>query len=219
MNVPVLTREIHQVIEGLPSIEVENETLFINVSGITISDKQYKYINDTLKLSNNIKFQDYRKVNGLYDKIVSIEMFEAVGKKDWSTYFKTIRKCLKNNGIAALQIITINEEGYSSYEKNKDFIQKYIFPGGMLPTKSLLKKFAIKNNLIIEEKRSFGEDYARTLRIWRRNFLSKWDKIKKLGYDEEFKRLWEYYLCYCELGFKVGTIDVSQFKIKKTNHV
>ncbi len=186
-----------------------------DITGITISNAQYKYVKNLIKERRRIELLDYRKVNNTYDKIVSIEMFEAVGKKNWSEYFKMINRCLKRGGSAALQIITINEKINLTYQYRKDFIQKYIFPGGMLPTKNTLKCLAKMNNLSFNEHVSFASDYAKTLKIWRLNFLKNWDEIEKLGFDDKFKRLWEYYLCYCEEGFKAGTIDVSQFLLEK----
>ena len=186
-----------------------------DITGITISKEQFKYTQQVLKNSTKVELIDYRKINSTYDKIVSIEMFEAVGKKDWNNYFKVINTSLRQGGKAALQIITINEKNNKGYQYRKDFIQKYIFPGGMLPTKNNLKKLAIKNKLSFKEHKSFGKDYAKTLYLWRQDFIKNWVEIKKLGYDDKFKRLWEYYLCYCEVGFNAGTIDVSQFLLEK----
>ena len=146
-------------------------------------------------------------------------MFEAVGRRSWGIYFNKLRECITDKGKIILQIITISEENYNYYANRKDFIQKYIFPGGMLPTKSLLKNLAKNNNLTFKEHLSFGKDYAKTLSIWRNNFLLNWSKIKKLGYDENFKRLWEYYLTYCEVGFINGSIDVSQFLLEKKKNI
>ena len=136
---------------------------------------------------------------------------------NWNMFFKSINSLLKKNGLADLQIITISEKNYSYYLKRRDFIQKYIFPGGMLPTKKILKNLASENNLLIQESNSFSHDYAKTLALWRSNFIANWHKVEKLGFDNNFKRLWEYYLCYCEVGFKNGIIDVSQFILSKGN--
>ena len=186
-----------------------------DITGITISSAQYNYAKNIIKDKKRIKLMDYRRINNTYDKIISIEMFEAVGKKNWSEYFRIINKSLKKGGAAALQIITIDEKSYSTYEYRKDFIQKYIFPGGMLPTKDMLGKLANCNNLKLSEHKSFASDYAKTLSIWRQNFLKNWKEIERMGFDDKFKRLWEYYLCYCEVGFKARTIDVSQFLLEK----
>lgn len=185
------------------------------ITGITISKEQYHFTKNFTFKKNKVFFMDYRKINQTYDKIISIEMFEAVGKKNWNNYFKILEQSLNNKGIALLQIITIDEKKYLAYENSSDFIQQYIFPGGMLPTKNHLKNIAKKNQLEIEEKISFRNDYAKTLHLWREKFFNKWKDIEKLGFDDKFKRLWEYYLCYCEIGFKNGSIDVSQFLISK----
>ncbi len=193
-----------------------SENIGSKITGITISKNQYNYANYIKEKNVIIKFLDYRKINQVYDKIVSIEMFEAVGKKNWNNYFKILEQSLKKRGLAALQIITINEKLYQSYEKNKDFIQKYIFPGGMLPTKKIIYNLASNNNLYICKEKPLGNDYAKTLSMWRENFLNKWHKLEKMGFKEDFKRLWEYYLIYCEEGFKSGNINVYQFLIKKS---
>ena len=145
-------------------------------------------------------------------------MFEAVGKKNWDTYFKKLKECITNKGKIILQIITISEENYDYYCQSKDFIQQYVFPGGMLPTKNSLKLLANNNNLIFKEHLSFGKDYAKTLALWKKNFLNNWNDIEKLGFDNNFKRLWEYYLTYCEVGFNNGAIDVSQFLLEKNKY-
>ena len=144
-------------------------------------------------------------------------MFEAVGKKNWDTFFKVINRSLKKNGLAALQIITISEHLYKHYSKNKDFIQKYIFPGGMLPTKRIIYDLANNNNFYISSEKSLGQDYAQTLQIWRKNFFLKWKNLENIGFKKDFKRLWEFYLTYCEEGFKAETINVHQFLLKKIN--
>jgi len=192
-----------------------SKTIGSKITGITISKNQYTYAKKLNQQNANIKFLDYRKINNVYDKIISIEMFEAVGKKNWNDFFKILDKSLKNQGLAALQIITINEKLYESYEKNKDFIQKYIFPGGMLPTKSIIHSLANRNNLYVSKEKSLRKDYAITLNLWRKNFINKWSIVQKMGFKNDFKRLWEYYLIYCEEGFKAGTINVHQFLLKK----
>ena len=187
-----------------------------HITGITISKNQYEYVTNLKQKNVSIKFLDYRKVQEKYDKIVSIEMFEAVGKKNWNIFFKVLNRSLKKNGLAALQIITINEKLYRSYSLNKDFIQKYIFPGGMLPTKKIINNLANNNNLSITFEKTLGKDYAKTLHIWRKNFISKWKTLENMGYKRDFKRLWEFYLTYCEEGFKAETINVYQFLLKKS---
>ena len=189
-----------------------------SVTGITLSEKQYAYINNWKLKSSLVKLQDYRNIQNKFDRIVSIEMFEAVGKKNWNTYFKKLKDCITDKGKIILQIITISEDNYDYYSKRKDFIQKYVFPGGMLPTKSSLKQLANNNNLVFKEHLSFGKDYAKTLAFWKGNFLRNWNNIEKLGFDNNFKRLWEYYLTYCEVGFNNGSINVSQFILEKSKY-
>ena len=186
-----------------------------NITGITISKNQYEALKSNNSDNFKVQFTDYRKIDNVYDRIVSIEMFEAVGRKNWNKYFKILNKSLVNKGCVALQIITIEEEYYPAYKNNKDFIQKYIFPGGMLPTKRLIEDYARKHKLRLIKQKSFGLDYAKTLRIWHQNFVEKWHEIEKLGYNETFKKLWEYYLCYCEAGFRHKSIDVTQFILNK----
>ena len=186
-----------------------------NITGITISKNQYEALKSNNSDSFKVQFTDYRKIDNVYDRIVSIEMFEAVGRKNWNKYFRILNKSLVNKGCVALQIITIEEEYYAAYKNSKDFIQKYIFPGGMLPTKRLIEDYARKHKLRLIKQKSFGLDYAKTLRIWHQNFIEKWHEIEKLGYNETFKKLWEYYLCYCEAGFRHKSIDVTQFILNK----
>lgn len=187
------------------------------ITGITLSKKQFNHIRNSKLNSSMVKFKDYRDVKEKFDRIVSIEMFEAVGKKNWNTYFKKLKECITDKGKIVLQIITISEHNYKYYSNSRDFIQKYVFPGGMLPTKSALAILAKHNNLTFKEHISFGKDYAKTLSIWRKNFQLNWNNIEKLGFNQNFKRLWEYYLTYCEVGFNSGSINVSQFLLEKKN--
>ena len=185
------------------------------VTGLTISREQLDFARARMQSKGlsekvDIKFQDYRDETGLYDRIVSIEMFEAVGEKYWSTYFSQVRRCLKPGGRAGLQIITIKPESYRDYRANPDFIQKYVFPGGMLPTRDHLTDLGRKAGLAMVGDLGFGLDYARTLAEWRLRFWKVWDKIEPLGFDLRFRRLWEFYLFYCEAGFRARNIDVRQ---------
>ena len=157
----------------------------------------------------------YRDVNTKYSNIASIEMFEAVGKKYWTNYFETIQNSLSNQGKAALQIITINESRATDYQSRPDFIQQYIFPGGMLPTKEQLQNNAKEVGLKCLELFSFGKSYAKTLNIWNSQFQNSWRDVASFGFDEKFKRMWEYYFSYCETGFLSNSTDVSHFLIKK----
>ena len=191
-----------------------------NVTAITISKKQYekakqKIYDDKLTDKVDVKLLDYRNINGKYDKIVSIEMFEAVGEKYWSKYFDVLKKNLKSDGSIGLQTITIEDKFFQKYKKFPDFIQTYIFPGGMLPSVEEMNKVIISRGLHIKNKKMFGNDYAKTIRIWSESFEKSWGCIKSLGFSESFKRLWNYYLGYCEGGFKSGNINVGQFLIKK----
>ncbi len=188
------------------------------VDCITISKKQYEYSKKRIFQSglNNkvqVRFLDYRDLKDKYDKIASIEMIEAVGNKYLNNYFRTIKKSLKINGKAAIQGIIINDDLFDRYRHSEDFIQKYIFPGGFLPSLNLIKKMTKDNQLNLEKINSYSEDYAKTLFTWRNNFMNTWDNIAPLGFDDYFKRMWEFYLSYCEAGFKAKNIDLIQFSM------
>ena len=191
------------------------------VTGITISKKQAEYATKrifTAGLSDlvEIKIIDYRDIMSKYDKIISIEMFEAVGEKYWSIFFRKLHDSLMDNGLIGMQLISIKDELYSSYKYKSDFIQKYIFPGGFLPSIHALSQVTNNNGLNMKIKKSFAKDYAKTISIWRKSFLSNWKFIsKEEHFNENFKRMWEYYLSYCEAGFLSGTTDVHQIVIKK----
>ncbi|QPC87540.1 methyltransferase domain-containing protein [Mesorhizobium sp. NBSH29] len=194
-------------------------TIGCRVTGLTISREQYDFARERLEkagLSNKveIKLQDYRDETGRYDKIASIEMFEAVGEKYWPVFFGKVKQCLKEGGMAGLQIITINEKAYETYRKRPDFIQRYVFPGGMLPTPAILKALGAAQGLSFLREHAFPQDYARTLAEWRIRFWASWDKIVPLGFDDRFKKLWEFYLHYCEAGFRAEYIDVRQVVYK-----
>ena len=189
-----------------------------NLTAVTISREQYEYTKKRIfdaNLSHKIEVLlcDYRNITGKFDKIVSIEMFEAVGKQYWNTFFKKIENILKPKGSISLQLITIDDNIFDVYKTNPDFIQKYIFPGGMLPSDKILKELINKTSLKINSIDSFSKDYAKTLNIWNKEFNKKWDKIEKLGFDENFKLLWNYYLSYCEGGFLSKNIDLKQIKL------
>lgn len=189
------------------------------VTGLTISQEQLKFARERIEkagLSDKVefKFQDYRDETGKYDRIASIEMFEAVGEKHWPVFFGKVRDCLKPGGTAGLQIITINEKSYPQYRRQPDFIQRYIFPGGMLPTPQIVRALGAEQGLAYLRERVFPQDYARTLAEWRTRFWSAWPKIAPLGFDERFKKMWEFYLHYCEAGFRSEYIDVRQLILK-----
>ena len=190
----------------------------ILIDCITISKKQYEYskkriYNSGLDNRVNVKFLDYRDVKDKYDKVASIEMIEAVGEKYLDQYFKKIKDSLKQGGTAAIQGITIKNELFGRYRNNEDFIQKYIFPGGFLPSMNFIKKLTQKNLLSLNKVNCYSDDYAKTLSVWRSNFLNAWDNIAPLGFDDYFKRMWEFYLSYCEAGFKAKNIDLIQFSM------
>lgn len=191
-----------------------------HLTGLTISKEQLDFAQKRifeagLNEKIDLKFQDYREETGVYDKVASIEMFEAVGEKYWPTYFGKVSDCLKQGGKAGLQIITISDRSFDHYRSNPDFIQKYVFPGGMLPSPSALSELSRQSGFSEEAPHIFGHDYARTLAAWRVMFWEKWDKIRLLGFDDRFKRMWEFYMHYCEAGFQAENIDVRQVFYKK----
>ena len=190
------------------------------IDAITISKEQFNYTSNKIQKEGlgekvDVQFKDYREINTKYSNIASIEMFEAVGKKYWNSYFDIIKNSLSENGKAALQIITINELRAKDYQTRPDFIQQYIFPGGMLPTKKQLEESAKDVGLKCLELLSFGKSYAKTLNIWNSQFQESWNDVAEYGFDNKFKRMWEYYFAYCETGFLSSSTDVSQFLVKK----
>jgi cyclopropane-fatty-acyl-phospholipid synthase len=191
------------------------------VTGLTISQEQYAFASERMAKAGlsdkvEIKLQDYRDERGVYDRIASIEMFEAVGEEYWPDYFDQLRDRLKPGGAAALQIITIQEKFWKGYRTEIDFIRRYIFPGGMLPTPGRLDVMAGERGLRRTAERVFGHDYARTLADWRTTFRAAWPTLAPLGFDERFRRLWEYYFAYCEAGFSSENIDVRQIVYVKS---
>lgn len=191
-----------------------------HVTGITISEAQYDYAKERIfkaGLNEKVDFQlrDYRDVSGQYDKIASIEMFEAVGKQYWETYFEKVHQSLKPGGVAGFQIITIADRFFKVYERSTDFIQRYVFPGGMLPTPTLLRNHVENTGMVWQNDVQFGVHYADTLKSWHERFLHAWGDIRPLGFDTRFKKLWRFYLAYCEAGFRAGTTDVYQLAAVK----
>ncbi len=190
------------------------------VTAITISENQYKSVKQNIHKKElndlvNVELTDYRDVSGKFDKIVSIEMFEAVGEKYWTDYFKILRNNLKNEGCIGLQTITIDDKFFRKYRKFPDFIQTYIFPGGMLPSVEAMNHVLDKNGLKVDSHFMFGDHYAKTLEYWRKSFEKSWENIRNMGFNDTFKRMWNYYLSYCQGGFQSGNINVGQFLIKK----
>lgn len=190
------------------------------VTGITISNEQLAFAKNRIAMAGlqdkvDFKFCDYRDLTEKYDRIVSIEMFEAVGESYWPTYFDQVHACLKPGGKAGLQIITIAKERFDSYRKKTDFIQRYIFPGGMLPSPERLDGEFANADLKLVAREDFAADYARTLAEWRHRFLEVWPEVQALGFDARFRNMWEYYLAYCEAGFTTQSIDVSHFTLMR----
>ncbi len=184
------------------------------VTAITISKEQYDYAKTRISaagLSNQVDIQlmDYRDLDGRFDSVVSIEMIEAVGEAYWPSYFDQIAKCLKSHGKAVIQMITMNDQSYEYYRSGPDFIQRYIFPGGMLPAMKVLTPTIENAGLCLMQAEGFGMDYARTLAMWRQRFLDAWPRLSEMGFDQHFKNMWELYLAYCEGGFRTNYIDVK----------
>jgi cyclopropane-fatty-acyl-phospholipid synthase len=200
--------------------EYAAKTIGCRVTGLTISQEQFDYarrrmfeqgLNDKVE----IRFQDYRDERGAYDRIASIEMFEAVGERYWPVYFDQLASRLKPGGVAGLQVITIQDRLFETYRREMDFIRRYIFPGGMLPSPGIMKSLGETVGLKLDHERVFGLDYAETLAEWRTRFRAAWPNLVPLGFDERFRRMWEYYLAYCEAGFRSGNIDVRQIVYAK----
>lgn len=190
------------------------------VTGITISKEQHDFARRRMFEAGlaeraDIQLIDYRDVTGVFDRVASIEMFEAVGEKYWPTYFQTVHDRLKPDGRAGLQIITIQDELFEGYRRRADFIQRYIFPGGMLISESRLRQETGRAGLAWSEPDRFGLDYAATLAIWTQKFGAAWDEIRRLGFDERFRSIWEFYLSYCEAGFRTGRTDVIQIGLAR----
>ncbi len=189
-----------------------------HVTGLTLSPSQHDYAENRLKAAGlshraDLRQLDYRKVGGSFDRIVSIEMLEAVGESWWPVYFDTLRSRLRPGGTIVLQTITIADERFASYRRSVDFIQRYIFPGGMLPSPRVLREEVEKAGLVVEAVETFGASYGHTLRLWQERFQAAWPEIAKLGFPLRFKRMWEYYLSYCEAGFRAGAIDVGLWRL------
>jgi len=190
----------------------------VEVVGVTLSTEQLAFARERAAQYGvapevDLRLQDYRDISGQFDRIVSIEMIEAVGEAYWPTYFATLKDRLKPGGVAVLQAITIDESQFERYRDSPDFIQHCIFPGGMLPTPERMAAEARRAGLRLTTESRFGRGYALTLREWRRRFLAEWPAIQALGFDEAFRRLWTYYLCYCEAGFLAGRVDVGLYRL------
>jgi len=190
------------------------------VTCLTLSPSQRDYALERMQqhqLSERveIKLQDYRDETGRYDRVASIEMFEAVGEEYWPSFFSKVAEVLKPGGRAGLQIITIRDDLFERYSRRADFIQRYIFPGGVLPSVERLREQFASAGLALDAMEQFGHDYAETLHRWLKSFRGAWDEIEPMGFDERFRRMWEFYLSYCEAGFRTGRINVAQFALSR----
>jgi len=191
-----------------------------HVTGLTLSTEQLAYARQQLAQrglagKSDLRLQDYRDAGDTYDRVVSIEMLESVGEAYWPTFFANLRERLNPQGAAVLQVITIDQSRFESYRRRPEFIQRYIFPGGMLPTREILEQLVAEAGLRLVSSEFFGDSYARTLAEWHRRFQGAWPSIKALGFDDRFKRMWEYYLAYCRLGFEIGALNVGLYKIER----
>ena len=190
----------------------------IKLDCITISKKQFLFTKERIRKAKlthkvNVKMMDYRELNNKYDIIVSIEMIEAVGEKYLNKYFNVIKKNLSQGGRAAIQAIIIKDELYNRYRMKEDFIQKYIFPGGFLPSLKYLNKLSENSGLKIDRYHLYGSHYSNTLQKWRESFLNSWETISKQGFNTSFKKMWDFYFSYCDAGFKSKNIDLIQFSL------
>jgi cyclopropane-fatty-acyl-phospholipid synthase len=192
----------------------------LRVTGLTLSREQLAFAQERMRrqgLSDRVtlKLQDYRDETGEYDGVASIEMFEAVGERYWPVYFETLRRCLKPGKQATLQIITIADHRWDIYRSSVDFVQKYVFPGGMLPSPSALRREIDRAGLRFRKSIEFGESYSRTLRLWHETFNAHWDEVARLGFDERFRRMWNFYLTSCAAAFHGGNCDVTQITLSR----
>lgn len=192
----------------------------LKVTGLTISQEQFKYAVDRIEKAGlsdlvTFKMQDYRDETGTYDGIASIEMFEAVGEKYWPAYFETVKKCLKPGARGTFQIILVQDARWHVYKRGVDFIQKYIFPGGMLPAPTILRDTIRKAGLEVSQSIEFGQSYSTTLRMWFDTFNAKWDQVAAMGFDDRFRRMWNFYLASCAGAFRGGICDVTQITVTR----
>ncbi|RYH03290.1 class I SAM-dependent methyltransferase [Salipiger sp. IMCC34102] len=192
----------------------------LKVTCLTISTEQFNYAVDRMEKAGlsdrvTIKLQDYRDERGTYDGIASIEMFEAVGEQYWPVYFETVRNRLKPGARATLQIITVADRRWTVYKRGPDFIQKYIFPGGMLPSPGALRRVVDAAGLVVVKSKEFGQSYDQTLRRWHEAFNASWAEVAKMGFDERFRRMWNFYLTSCASTFASGNCDVTQITIAR----
>jgi cyclopropane-fatty-acyl-phospholipid synthase len=194
----------------------------LRVTALTISQEQYNYAVDRIEKAGlsdlvTFKMQDYRDETGTYDGIASIEMFEAVGEKYWPTYFQTVHARLKPGARGTFQVILVQDKRWHVYKRGVDFIQKYIFPGGMLPAPTILRDTIRKAGLEVTQSVEFGQSYSDTLRRWHETFNEKWDQVAALGFDDRFRRMWNFYLASCAGAFRGGICDVTQITVTRPN--
>jgi cyclopropane-fatty-acyl-phospholipid synthase len=211
--------EVLEIGCGWGGIAERLAALGCRVVGVTLSPSQLAHARQRLEAAGHaartdLRLQDYRDATGMFDRIISIEMLEAVGERYWSAYFDALRARLRPAGRAVLQVITIAEDRFESYRRAPDFIQRYIFPGGMLPTETIMRREIARAGLCVRSLETFGAGYARTLAEWNRRFTQAWPDIAAMGFPERFRRMWEYYLQYCEGGFRAGAIDVGLWRIE-----
>jgi cyclopropane-fatty-acyl-phospholipid synthase len=190
------------------------------VTGLTLSRAQCDYATRRLERAGlgkrvAIRLEDYRDAQGQFDRIAAIEMIEAVGERQWPVFFAQLRRLLAPQGIAVLQAITIADARFARYRACPDFIQHYIFPGGMLPSPAALRRASAAAGFALGEGPRFGASYARTLALWQQRFLAAWPRLAALGLERRFKRMWEYYLAYCEAGFRAGTLEVGLYRLER----
>ena len=198
--------------------EIAAKEFGADVTAVTLSEQQAAWTRERLQAQGlasraDVRLQDYRDIGGTHDAIVSVEMFEAVGEKNWPTFFNVLRNRLRPGGRAALQVITVADQNFETYRTTIDFIQRYIFPGGMLPSPGAFRTAVAEAGLLLERVDYFAADYALTLKLWRERFEERWEAIRSLGFDERFRRMWTYYLASCEACFRTGATDVGQFVI------
>ena len=193
-----------------------------HVTGLTLSTEQLRYARERLAErgladKSDLRLLDYRDADGRFDRVVSIEMLEAVGESYWPLYFDKLHQRLNAGGKAVLQVITIDQSRFENYRRRPEFIQRHIFPGGMLPTTRHIERLVARSGLRLISSEFFADGYARTLADWNKRFLNGWPSIEALGFDSRFKRMWEYYLAYCRLGFEIGALDVGLYKIERSS--
>jgi len=212
-NIDIKNKKVLEIGCGWGGFAQEASKVGAQLTGLTISDKQYDYAKKRLNGKADIIKKDYREIKGTYDRIVSIEMFEAVGEKYWGLYFDQIKRLLKKDGKAMIQTITINDDVFSSYRKKSDYIRHHVFPGGMLPSKKVFCERVEASVLGIGEVFEFGGDYAWTLQKWKKNFIAQKTQLASIGCSESFLRSWEFYLSICIAGFNSGRTNVMQVEL------